>query len=432
MNVRDSQQRRNVAIGMRRGRIAGCCLAFVMCASAEGVLWGGVIVKVETPQGVVTIEIESAEADVPVISVSDRHEIRICRGDEGLDVEVADDEGSPVLKVRDGGTELTGESLTVRRGSGETYRIGLSPLTAKAPFNADQAQELQQTWAEEFGVSPKATNAIGMEFRLIPPGTFLMGSPDKEVDALVRDESNEYWKKYYKSEAPQHRVTISRPFMMGRHPVTRGQFRQFVDATDYVPDSVKDGEGGYPLKGGWKKTPGVDWHYTPGLLQTDEHPVINVSWNDAVAFCDWLSAEEERQYLLPTEAQWEYACRAGKAGRWSVPDDNQFALNDYAWYTDSGDYGTHPVGLKTPNAFGLFDMHGHVFEWCRDWYAEDYYGRAPSTDPTGPETGEYRVMRSGSFAALPRNVRSAARNVLESTGRTPFVGFRVAYELEAP
>ena len=162
-----------------------------------------------------------------------------------------------------------------------------------------------------------------------------------------------------------------------------------------------------------------------GFEQTDEHPVVNVSWNDAVAFCKWLSKKESKTYRLPTEAEWEYACRAGTTTRYYSGDDPETLAKvgnvaDAAakakfpdWKctikANDGYVFTAPVGQFKPNAFGLYDMHGNAWQWCADWYGAEYYATSPADDPTGPDSGDVRVLRGGSWYAGPNFARSARR-----------------------
>jgi formylglycine-generating enzyme len=276
-------------------------------------------------------------------------------------------------------------------------------------------------------------NSIGIKLLLIPAGEFLMGSPDDDKQAFD-------WEK------PQHRVRITRPFYLGTTEVTRGQFRRFVEATGYRTEAERDGEGGR----GWNEETGryerdtrYSWKYT-GFQQTDEHPVVNVTWNDAVAFCKWLSGKEHKAYRLPTEAEWEYTCRAGTTTRFSCGDhlEGVVAVGNVAdgnakakypdWRTIAAPDGviyTAPVGRYKPNAWGLYDMHGNVCEWCGDRYDIDYYGRSPVEDPRD-ESGasDSRVTRGGSWSHHPGAARSAYRNW--DTPRFPRdnLGFRVARE----
>ena len=179
-----------------------------------------------------------------------------------------------------------------------------------------------------------------------------------------------------------------------------------------------------------------------GFEQTDEHPVVNVSWNDAVAFCKWLSRKEGKTYRLPTEAEWEYACRAGTTTRYYSGDDPEtlaevgnvadatFKAKFPDWkYTIKASDGyvfTAPVGKFKPNAFGLYDMHGNAWQWCADWYGEDYYAASPADDPTGPDSVNGRVLRGSSWLSGPDSTRSARRIRYPPGNRFDFAGFRVA------
>jgi formylglycine-generating enzyme required for sulfatase activity len=298
-----------------------------------------------------------------------------------------------------------------------------------------------------------ASNSIGMELSPIPAGEFEMGSPESDEDA-----QNE--------EKPQHRVRITQPFYLGVHPVTVGQFRRFVEATGYQTDAEKDGEGGLgwdAAANGWRENPKFNWR-SSGRDETDDHPVVNVTWFDATAFSDWLSAQEGQKYRLPTEAEWEYACRAGTTTRYSFGDEPE-ALGQYAWYVVNSNRRTHPVGEKKPNGFGLYDMHGHVWEWCYDWFDPFYYKRSPvddpcgpfrrwcsvwydqssrewcydwdneedyelppdeDPDPRGPICAPHRVFRGGGWHNDPRLERSAYRSAYTPERRHHDLGFRLA------
>ena len=171
--------------------------------------------------------------------------------------------------------------------------------------------------------------------------------------------------------------------------------------------------------------------------------MVNVSWNDAVAFCEWLSKKEGKSYRLPTEAEWEYACRAGTTTRYYSGDDaktlakvgNVHDAVAKAKFPDGtfmpikasdGYVFTAPVGKFNPNAFGLYDMHGNAWQWCADWYGEEYYAASPADDPTGPGSGDCRVLRGGSFDYGPYFARSAGRDRLAPVDRFFYNGFRIA------
>jgi formylglycine-generating enzyme len=239
------------------------------------------------------------------------------------------------------------------------------------------------------------TISIGMKLNLIPAGTFLMGSPEDETG---REDDWEH----------QHQVTISKAFYMQTTEVTQGQ---------------------------WKAVMGTEpWKGKPYVKEGPNNAASYVSWDDAVAYCKKLSEKEGKTYRLPTEAEWEYACRAGTETRWSFGDDEK-ALGDYAWYRESAwdidERYAHQVELKKPNAFGLYDMHGNVYEWCHDYCEEDYYKQSPEKDPTGPARGAFRVVRGGSwFGDVARLTRSARRLRLGAGVRYNSYGFRVVRELE--
>jgi len=261
------------------------------------------------------------------------------------------------------------------------------------------------------------TNSIGMKLVYIRPGTFMMGSPEGEGS---------------RDERPRHRVTITKGFYMAAHEVTVGQFRQFVDAAGYRTDAEKgtpdyqDGKrGGYTFRAdgkGWGWREDASWR-NPGFAQTDNDPVVLMSWNDAAAFFRWLSKKEGRTYRLPTEAEWEYACRAGTATRYGFGDADA-ELGRYAWYVGNAERRTHPVGQKKPNAWGLYDTHGNAWEWCGDWYAADYYGKSPQSDPQGPASGQARVVRGGAWYGIPIICRSASCYGFHPSYRSAYAGFR--------
>jgi formylglycine-generating enzyme required for sulfatase activity len=294
----------------------------------------------------------------------------------------------------------------------ERFFGGLSQvLPAKQP----EIQSLARLWLDD---REEFVNSIGMRLKLIPAGEFEMGSPENDPNAR-------------NDEKPQHRVWITRPFYLGIHPVTRGQFRRFVEATRHQTEAEQDGKGGWVWDAAadkWVQDPKLTWR-TPGFEQTNDHPVVIVSWNDALAFSDWLTRQEGQEYRLPTEAEWEYACRAGTATRFSFKGD-KLALGRYAWYKDNSNNQTHPVGQKEPNGFGLYDMHGNVWEWCWDWYEAEYYRQMPaddaSPDPRGPGRAAYRVIRGESWASRAEDARSARRGGSPPVTGDQHKGFRLA------
>ena len=259
---------------------------------------------------------------------------------------------------------------------------------------------------------PSGVNSIGLRLVGIPAGKFWMGSPDDE-EGRNHNET-------------LHEVAITRAFYLGTHEVTVGQFRQFVEATGYQTAAETDGLGA----DGWNAEKrqlehGAAYNWkNPGYPQTDNHPVVLIDWKDAKAFCAWLSEREGRVYRLPTEAEWEYACRAGTNTRFYSGDD----VESVAAYGNlhEGQLLPMPVGSSRPNAWGLYDMHGNAAEWCEDWYW-DYDLRA-TTDPTGPSISSMKVMRGGSWIERPLLGRSAARTPCKANSRSINVGFRVMLE----
>jgi hypothetical protein len=220
-----------------------------------------------------------------------------------------------------------------------------------------------------------------MELALIPPGAFLMGSPPDEAGRLEHEHP--------------HEVEITRAFGLGVNPVTVGQFQALAQATGYRQTR-------------WQN---------PGFPQADTHPVVNVSWYHARKFCAWLTQTDPgREYRLPTEAEWEYACRGGapESYPFHVGQPLHCLSSTQANFDGTYPYGgaakgpalrrTTPVGSYPPNGWGLYDMHGNVFEWCADWYRDDYYPQSPRQDPPGPPGGSLRVVRGGWQLGLPRPV----------------------------
>ncbi len=299
-------------------------------------------------------------------------------------------------------------------------------------------------------------NSLDMVFVRIPAGSFQMGlaaTPEqlRQIYATTDPERLQS----LGDETPVHQVTITKPFYMARHELTVGQFQAFLQKSGHVPESIADGTGGYGYNPAYDPTkterqdafegrsPKYSWR-NPGFAQGDDHPVVNVTFNDAQALVRWLSATEGRRYRLPTEAEWEYACRGG-SGQYQSGDtpaaiegranvfDTDSAVNwpqwkDQAFPFRDGYAFTSPVGAFQPNAFGLYDMVGNVWEWTNDWYGEDYYARSPSSDPQGPADGNVKVRRGGSWHTWPLYARCGYRNWNTTTTRYTLVGIRLVVE----
>jgi formylglycine-generating enzyme required for sulfatase activity/type 1 glutamine amidotransferase len=320
------------------------------------------------------------------------------------------------------------------------------PVLGACASAAAQDESLDKKGGEKPG-ERILTNSIGMKLTLIPAGEFLMGGGEsaEEVAAFFNKTYGTHMQAlWWDDEHPQHRVRITRPFYLGTRHVTRGQFRRFVEATGYKTDAEKaekKGASGFNAETSKIEfNEGYSWRNV-GFPQTDEHPVVCVSWNDALAFCEWLSRKEGQTYRLPSEAEWEYACRAGTTTRYSSGDDPETLARvgnvaDAAakarfpgiWSTINASDGyvfTAPVGQFRVNAFGLYDMHGNVWQWCADWHDERYRAASPADDPAGPAFGKYRVRRGGSWNYGPAVARSANRSKLAPGDRDNITGFRV-------
>jgi formylglycine-generating enzyme required for sulfatase activity len=226
---------------------------------------------------------------------------------------------------------------------------------------------------------------VTMKLAGIPAGQFVMGSPKSEKDR--KDH-----------EGPQHRVSISKPFYMGVTEVTQEQYQRVTGKN-------------------------------PSKFRSQQNPVEQVSWKDAEAFCTALSKKLGRTVRLPTEAQWEYAYRAGTKARFSFGNADK-NMPAHGWYSSTGGGKTHPVAQKLPNAWGLYDMHGNVWEWCADWYA-DSYTNAETLDPKGPATGKLRIIRGASFCDHSFRCRAAARARHAPDRNWNTIGFRVVIEVDS-
>jgi formylglycine-generating enzyme required for sulfatase activity len=297
----------------------------------------------------------------------------------------------------------------------------MTPLAAVAPFNAEKAKELQDAWAAHLGVKSEITNSIDMKLRLIPPGEFMMGSGAEEIERLAPNKLGGYFPVgHARNEGPRHAVRITRPFAMSSRVVTIGQFRAFVQAMGYKTEAETKG-GGTLLKGGrWVVDPDGRWS-NPGWETKEDHPATCLSYNDALAFCAWLSKKEKKVYRLPTEAEWEYACRAGTTTAFHFGE------------TLGPNRASQPYrDAVAPNAFGLFNMHGQVWNWCSDYFASDYYGKSPSEDPVGPDMGTGRVVRGGMWTSKDEICRSAFRTQFDPSSTVSDRSFRVVCDLTPP
>ncbi len=274
----------------------------------------------------------------------------------------------------------------------------LSPMSAGAVSDNSKSAETTKVWKEP---------ATGMEFVFIKGGCFMMGQQETERKFLVMSVSDENYTKFYADELPRHEVCVS-DFWMGKHEVTQAQWLKIMETNPA--------------------------HFRENL----QNPVDMVSWEDSQAFIGKLNRKlkdaGEKKYVLrlPTEAEWEYAARAGTSTMFSTGDEittDQANFNGAYEFglSPKGEYrkGPMPVGSFSPNPFGLYDMHGNVWEWCNDWYGHDYYAESPRQDPPGPNHGDDRVMRGCSWCRFAGNVRSATRYKHDPRGQYADSGLRL-------
>ena len=334
--------------------------------------------------------------------------------------------------------------------TGDTLVISYAPLGARRPTSIATSDNINGrivTWKR---VSQKRQdvsgdglrNSIAMTFKLVLPGTYLKGATMQEPS---------------RPDEVRHRVTISKPFYLGIHEVTVGQFGQFVRAKrsedpGWTTEAERDQSPGGPPRGGQSTVgrgenwwnPDATW-MKPGFQQGDNHPVVFVSWNDAVEFCKWLSKKEGKNYRLPTEAEWEFAARAGTttaywwgdriegaAGKGNFADRRYaktYPKRNFNVSFDDGYVHTAPIGRFAANPWGFYDMLGNVWEWV-----SDYYGATPGgdmlMDPTGPDRGTERVAKGGGWANRPDEVRAAFRFSDDPSFRFAGMGFRVLLEID--
>jgi len=374
-----------------------------------GTKWAGethAIRRLDDPRDFVRIELESAlHRDLPVIPILIDH--ARMPGEVDLPPSLALLADYNAIDVDQGRDFHHHVDLLIR--AIEFHLQSLSAATAKPPRETtNQTAEPQPSPSSPV---KKLTNSLGMTLVRIEPGSFLMGSSKDQIDHLMRvfPGSKREW---FDDEQPQHTVKITHPIHMGIHQVTQGQYQAVM------------GNNPSQFKG------------------SGDLPVENVSWLDAVEFCNKLSEREKRTpfyqidgtkvtpaggsgYRLPTEAEWEYACRATSTTLYPFGDDAS-KLGEHAWFEGNSESKTHLVGQKLPNAWGLYDMLGNVSEWCADGYDKKYYASSPPADPPGAPRASDRVFRGCSWRYAPRICRPAHRYGILPEYRNYDLGFRVA------
>ena len=376
---------------------------------------GTLVIDVDQPGAVVSVD----DGKITIATPDDKQpfEIRVNKGEHTLQVSKAGFETvTRQFRVKSSGRVLISVQLlpakpavvgaptlpktpTSAKGS---KAAGSPPPLAIAPFDAAQAKKHQQAWADYLGLpverDVELPGGVKLTLVFIPPGEFLMGSSDEEQKRFLEEAKaageDKVIDKIHK-EGPRHRVEISQPFYLGKHEMTQAQ---------------------------WEAVMGSN----PSKYKKPEHPVEQVSWEDVQLLLEKLNGTQDRQelrFVLPTEAQWEYACRAGTTTAWQC-GDSEDRLPAIAWFQANSERRPHPVGQLQPNGWSLHDMHGSVWEWNRDWF-EPYTGLSV-TDPEGPTRGAERVYRGGSWGVPARRCRSAYRFSHRPSVQFNYLGLRLA------
>jgi formylglycine-generating enzyme required for sulfatase activity len=312
-------------------------------------------------------------------------------------------------------------------------KTAVTPPPAVAPFDAQQARAHQEAWAKNLGVPVEYTNSIGMKFVLIPPGEFMMGSTPAEIEAALTERGDKHWQDCVRSEAPRHKVILTQPIYIGVNEVTQAEYEKVMgkNPSSYSPT-------------------GKDKAAVAGL-DTTRHPVEAVNWNDAAEFCAKLSQHEKLKpfyfragatitpldgtgYRLPSEAEWEFACRAGTVSKfWSGEKDQDLA--QAGWFQGNSGGRTHAVGELKANPLGLHDIHGNAWEWVQDtwnatWY--DQFRESPAINPASPfDSAAAHVVRGGSRSQSASNTRSSLRHARSPSALGAEFGFRVSLPVDA-
>ena len=434
-------------------------------------LLAAVVYRIKTDQGTLVVDIKDPEVQAILeqdgLVIHDKHskrtwsikaaETTLPSGEFQLKV------SRRLLVTDDSGAELTTDSFTLKRkgevrvqvtleqnaklagknGGANKPAVGAgwhgwpadAPPPAITPFDAEQAQQHQAAWAKYLGVKVDYTNTIGMKFVLIPPGEFTMGSTPAQIEeALKFVAENKHWQECIKSEAPQHKVILTQPIYLGVHEVTQAEYEKVMgnNPSIFGPMDVR--------------VAGMD---------TSSFPVETVNWDDATDFCTKLSEKEklepfkselragksktiaETGYRLPTEAEWEYACRAGTTTKYWNGDKVE-DLVPAGWFQVNQNGRTHTKGELKANPFGLFDVYGNVWEWVQDWWNPNYYEQfqeKPATDPRGPASAgsadSWRVIRGGDWHDPASLCLSSSRHGFGQSARWNSNGFRVALTVDA-
>ncbi len=448
----------------RRVQISGGAVAALILMA--------VVFLFQTPSGTLRVEILDPEVEMrvkgteltfhgpdlgPVSLKTGEKKLLVTRGDLSFETESFAINKGKEFRVK---AELVGDKLVINGGGKviarqpikphglTTSTTGSNPVAsmipgsnaaapppAIAPFDAEQARKHQEAWADYLGLPVEFTNALGMKFRLIPPGEFAMGSTQAEIDATLKEENpnDKHWQACIKSEGPQHKVILTRPIYLGVNEVTQAEYLEVMGTNPSHFSANGPGKD---------RVAGVD---------TSLLPVERVSWSDVAEFCAKLSLRQQLKpfylregetikpldgtgYRLPSEAEWEFACRAGTVTKyWSGDQDADLARA--GWYAGNSGSCTHPPGAQKANPFGLFEMHGNVWEWVQDGWEQTWYGRSqnkPASDPYKSfSSSSSHSARGGSWNDPGRRCSASRRIGGDPTARLDNLGFRVALPVEA-
>ena len=408
-------------------------------------LLAGLVISFRTKEGTLVVTVNEPDAEVLVLSEAGKVEIKQ-RGEKGP-ITISVDPGKHRLKVQKDGFEFFSKDFEIASGGKTSITAKLvpdkpavhakgwqdwpadAPTPAIAPFNAELAKEHQAAWSKYLEVPVEYTNSLGMKFVLVPPGAFTMGSTPAEIEeALKFVGDDKHWQDSIRSEAPQHKAILTQPIYLGINEVTQEQYERVMGKN---PSHFAPTGAGKAAVGG---------------LNTTSQPVEMVSWNDAAEFCTKLSQQEKLRpfyfrsgetvtvldgggYRLPTEAEWEFACRAGTTTKYWTGDKDE-DVQQVGWTATNSGGRSHAVGEMKPNPFGLHDIHGNIWEWVQDWWDPNYYAQfqaKPALDPSGPFSADSRrVLRGGFWGRAASNCRASARYADVPTNRDLIIGFRVS------
>ncbi len=391
------------ALGSRKPLIAAAIIAAALLLGV-GYWLAQIVLRVDTPYG--TLIVKTDDPDVQISVKSGGKEVALFFPMHKLELPLKIGEYTIELVNAKPGMKLTANKFEIKTANDKqvvTVEFTPRPVDSKKspepldfPFTAKVGQKRQQEWAAFLKRKVVETNSLGMQLALIPPGgDFEMGE--------------------------EYKVRLTKPFYLGAHAVTVGQFRKFVEATGYVTDAQRPESGGGFLVDdkGAPANPKREHNWTNKTFSpTDQHPAVFLSWTDAVSFCNWVSRQEKKNYRLTTEAEWEWAARGGG------PLDGK-AIEARGWFAPKSGQKSQPVGKLPADAFGLFDMFGNVHNFCQDWIRD--FPKESASDPTGPTSGHSKVVRGGTFMHGPL---PGGRWSYDQIFSTQSGGFRVVCEAD--